>query len=91
MHRCDFDQTFELQSLSKTVLIVNKVKKLQNQYVHNNTGDDTHPQAIPGGTRPIAGGAHDFFRGHFIFEQLVSITVEADPPGGQMVMEYSEV
>ena len=72
MHRCDFDQTFELQSLSKTVLIVNKVKKLQNQYV---------------------GGAHELFflRGHFIFEQLVSITVEADPPAGRMVMEYSEV
>ena len=41
---------------------MNQVKKLQNQYLHNSTGDGTLPQAIPGGTgtRPkAAGGAHD--------------------------------
>ena len=68
--KCDFDQIFELQSLSKTVFIVNQVKKLQNKYLHNNTGDGTLSQAILGGTRPKVGGAHDFFffsRGHFIF------------------------
>ena len=37
------------------------VKKLQNQYLHSNTGDGILPQAILGrtGTRPKAGGAHD--------------------------------
>ena len=41
--------------------IVNQVKKWQNQDLHNNTGDGTLPQAIPGrtGTRPKAGGDHD--------------------------------
>ena len=56
---CDFDQIFELQSLSKTVFIVNQVRKLQNQHLHSNTGDGTLPSAIPGGTRPKVGGAHD--------------------------------
>ena len=65
-HRCDFDLICELQSHSKTVSIVNQVKKLQNQYLHSNTGDGTLPQAIPCGTRPTAGGPHDFFEGHFI-------------------------
>ena len=32
---------FELQSLSKTVFIENQVRKLQNQYLHSNTGDST--------------------------------------------------
>ena len=42
---------------------MNQVKKLQNQYLHSNTGDDILLQAIPGGTgtRPKAGGAHDNF------------------------------
>ena len=55
----DFDQIFELQSLSETVFIVSQVRKLQNQHLHSNTGDGTLPQAIPGGTRPKVGGAHD--------------------------------
>ena len=45
-------------SLSK---IVFTVRKLQNQYLHSNRGDGTLPQAIPGGTRPKVGGAHDKF------------------------------
>ena len=69
---CDFDQTFELQSLSKTVFIVNQVRKLQNQYLYRNTGDGTLLSAILGGTRPKVGGAHDnFLRGHFIFFDTV--------------------
>ena len=73
---------FELLSLSKTVFIVNQVKKLQNQYLHSNTGDGTLPQAIPGRTRPEAGGAHDkFFKRslHPLLIQLVSFTVDGDP------------
>ena len=71
---------FELQSHSRTVSIVNQVKKLQNQYLHNNTGDGT---VIPGGTgtRPKAGGAHDkiFKRSiHPFLLQLVSFTADGD-------------
>ena len=56
----DFDQIFELQSLSKTVFIVSQVRKLQNQFLQHNFGDGTLPQAIHGGTRPTgAGGAHN--------------------------------
>ena len=60
---------FSSCSLSqKNVFIVNQVRKLQNQYLHSSTGDGTLPQAIPGGTRPKVGGAHDkILRGHFIF------------------------
>ena len=43
------------------VSLVNQVRKLQNQYLHSNTGDGTLLQAIPGGTRPKVGGAHDIF------------------------------
>ena len=32
---CDFDQIFELQSLSTTVFIVKQVRKLQNQYLQH--------------------------------------------------------
>ena len=53
---------FSSCSLSKTVFIVNQVRKLQNQYLHSNTGDGTLPQAIHGGTRPTGvGGAHNNF------------------------------
>ena len=58
---------FELQSLSKTVFIVSRVRKLQNQFLQHKIGDGTLPQAIHGGTRPTGvGGAHnknlsDFF------------------------------
>ena len=40
------------------------MKKLQNQYLHNNTGDGTLLQATPGGTgtRPKAGGAHEILQ-----------------------------
>ena len=39
--QCDFDQIFELLCHSKTVSIVNQVKKLNDQHLHNNTGDGT--------------------------------------------------
>ena len=58
MRRCDFDQTFELQSRSRTVSIENQAKNVQNPFLPNNIGDGTLlPQAIPGGTgtRPKAG------------------------------------
>ena len=61
---------------------MNQVKKLQNQYLHINTGDGILPQAIPGGTRPKAGGAHDknLKRSlHPFLLQLVSFTVDGDP------------
>ena len=43
------------------------MRKLQNQYLHSNTGDGTLPQAIPGGTRPKVGGAHDNFLSDLFF------------------------
>ena len=62
MGLCDFDPIFELQSLSKTVSTASQVSKLQNQFLHNNIGDGTLPQAIHGGTRPTGvGGAHNIF------------------------------
>ena len=72
MRRCDFDQTFELQSQSKTVSIVNQAKNVQNPFIPNNIGDGTLlPPAIPGGTgtRPKAGGAHEF---NFFFDVCCS-------------------
>ena len=59
--RCDFDQTFELQSQSKTVSIKKQAKKSHNAFLLNNIRDGTLPRAIPGGTgtRPKAGGAHE--------------------------------
>ena len=74
------DQIIELQSRSKTVFIENQVRKLQNQYLHSNTGDGTLPQAIPGGTRPKIGGAHDIFEeatSSFLLQ--LSLTVDGDP------------
>ena len=64
------------------------MKKVQNQCLHNNTGDDTLPQAIPGGTgtRPKVGGAHDknfkrmkWPRSFSFLLQLVSFTADDDP------------
>ena len=77
---CDFDQTFELQSLSITVFIVSQVNKLQNPFLLNNIGDGTLPQAILGGTwtRPKVGGAHDKNLSDLLL-QLVSLTVDGDP------------
>ena len=63
MRRCDFDQTFELQLQSRTVSIENQARKSHNPFLTNNIGDGTLlPQAILGGTgtRPKAGGAHEF-------------------------------
>ena len=62
IRRCDIDQTFALQSQSKTVSIRNQAKKSHNPLLLNNIGDGIFlPQAIPGGTgtRPKAGGAHE--------------------------------
>ena len=63
MRRCDFDQTSELQSQSRTVSIENQAKNVQNPFLFNSIRDGTLlPQAILGGigTRPKAGGAHEF-------------------------------
>ena len=63
MHRCDFDQTSELHSQSRTVSTENQEKNVQNRFLFNNIKDGTLlPQVIPGGTgtRPKAGGAHEF-------------------------------
>ena len=51
----------------------------RNQHLHSNIGDGTLPQAIPGGTRPKVGGAHDFLKVTSDLIQLVSFTVDADP------------
>ena len=84
----DFDKVFELQSQSKTVSIENQVKKLQNQYFHNNAGDGILLQAILAGTGtlPKAGGAHDkFFDEDEVTQilsfllQTASFTVDGDP------------
>ena len=63
MRRCDFDQTSELQSQSKTVSIESQAKNVQNPFLFNNIRDGILlPQVIRGGigTRPKAGGAHEF-------------------------------
>ena len=75
---------------------MNQVRKLQNQYLHSNTGDGTLLQAIPGGTRPKVGGAHDNFCRrsiHLFLLQLVSFTVDGDPlkPTGGIYMNTSHV
>ena len=58
----NFDQITELQSLSKTVFTASQANKLQNQFLHNNIGYGTLPQAIHGGTRLTGvGGAHNKF------------------------------
>ena len=51
MGLCDCDPIFELLSLSKTVSTACQVSKLQNQFLHNHTGDDILLQAHRGGTR----------------------------------------
>ena len=64
MHGCDFDQTSELQSQSRTVSTDNQAKNVQNPFLLNNIKDGTFlPQVILGGTgtRQKAGGAHEFF------------------------------
>ena len=75
----DFDQIFELQSLSKTVSTASQVSKLQNQFLHNNIGDGNLPQAIPGGTRPKVGGADNQNWSDLFLLQFVSFTVDGDP------------
>ena len=63
MHRWDFDQTSEQQWQAKTVSTENQAKNVQNPFFFNNIKDGTLlPQVIPGGsgTRPKAGGAHEF-------------------------------
>ena len=63
MHRCDFDQTSELQSQSRTVSTENQEKNVQNLFLFSNIQDGTLlPQVILGGTgtRPKAAGAHEF-------------------------------
>ena len=64
------------------------MKELQNQYLHNNSGDGILPQVIPGGTgtRPKVGGAHDnvfkrmkWPRSFSFLLQLVSFTADDDP------------
>ena len=73
MRRCDFDQTFELQSQSRTVSIENQAKNVQNPFLPNNIGDGTLLlQAIPGGTvsRPKAGGGHEF---NLCFKMFVAV------------------
>ena len=51
IHRCDFDQTSEPQSQSRTVSTENEEKNVQNLFLFNNIKDGTLlPQVIPGGT-----------------------------------------
>ena len=83
MHRCDFDQIFELQSQSRTVYTEDQAKNVQNPFLYNNIIDGTLlPRVIPGGTwrtRPKAGGAHEF---NSIFQncllQWASFTVDGN-------------
>ena len=68
---CDFDQNFDLQSLSKKVFTVNLPKRLQNQFLHSNIGDGSLSEAIPGGTRLTGvGGAHKKFYSDFFFDPV---------------------
>ena len=62
MHRCDFDQTSEMQAQLKTVSAENQAKKSHNPFLLNDTGDGTLPQVIHGGigTRP---GSHCVWEG----------------------------
>ena len=63
-----------------TVVIVSQVRKLQNQFLQNNIGDGTLPQAIHGGTRP-PGVVELIIKilSHLFLLQLVSFTVDGDP------------
>ena len=80
MGLCDFNPIFELLSLAKTVSTASQANKLQNQFLHNNVGDGTLPQAIHGGTRLIGvGGAHKTILSDLFLLQLVSFTVDGDP------------
>ena len=47
---CDFDQIFELLSLSKTVSTASQANKLKNPFLQNNTRDGILLQALRGGT-----------------------------------------
>ena len=82
MHRCDFDQTSELQSQSRTVSTENQEKNVQNPFLFNKKTDGTLlPQVIPGGTgtRQKDGGAHEFnsfFKKCLL--QKVSLTADGD-------------
>ena len=80
MGLCDFDPIFELLSLSKTVSTASQANKLQNQFLHNNVGDGTLPQAIHDGTRLIGvGGAHKKILSDLFLLQLVSFALDGDP------------
>ena len=54
---------FRVAVSMKNRLIENQAQNVQNPFLTNNIGDGTlPPQSIPGGTgtRPKAGGAHEF-------------------------------
>ena len=73
MHRCDSDQTSELQSQSRTISTENQAKNVQNPFYFNNTKDGTLlPQVILGGTgtHPKAGGTHEF---NSFFKMFVAV------------------
>ena len=82
MHRCDFDQTSELQSQSKTVSNENQAKNVQNPFLVNNIRVGTLlPQVIPGGTgtRPKVGGAHE---SNSFFKLFVAVRFRLRLTGG---------
>ena len=82
MHRCDFDQTSELQSQSKTVSNENQAKNVQNPFLVNNIRVGTLlPQGIPGGTgtRPKVGEAHEL---NSFFKLFVAVRFRLRLTGG---------
>ena len=77
---CDFDQIFELQSLSKTVFIESQVRKLQNQFLQRNTMMALFfKRFMVGHVRLELVGLIIFFEVTSFLLQLVSFTVVGDP------------
>ena len=72
---------------------MNQVRKLQNQYLHNNTGDGTLPQAIHGGTRRLElVQLKIIFKVIFFLLQLVSLqsmAIHCNRPGVQTTTPHT--
>ena len=76
MYRCDFGRISEPQLQTRTVSTENQEKNVQNLFLFNNIKDGTLlPQVIPGGagTRPKAGGAHEFNSFFFFKKMFVAV------------------
>ena len=78
---CDFDQIFELLSLSKTVFTASLASKLKNQFLHINLQEMTlfFKRFLVGHVCLELVEFLIFFKVTFFLLQLVSFTVDGDP------------